>query len=718
MVSQPRFSALRLTLVGLSLLGAAACGPTAYEGEVDSRPMSAAFDDAAQEFDVPVELLQTIAYGETGMQAAQGEQEFEGQEPVWGLMALRESMVEHAALLAGVTAHDARTDRTANILAAAALLSFWADDLAVDRADLGAWAPTVARYSGLDDEAAQAAYVHDEIYGQLAQGIHLEDLSVPPWQGTINFPAPVPNTYSSGGDRSYAVWRPSPNSSSRGSYGSELVIIHTCEGSYTGCWSWLSKSGSGVSAHYVVNDDGSEVSQLVRESRKAWHISARYDCNLNDGTNCSRNSVSSNNFTVGIEHAGRAAQSSWHPGLIDKSAQLVCDITRDQGIPRDSYHIVGHGQLQPYNRVDPGPNWPWASYLADIRSKCGDGGGTTPPPVDPTDPGDSGDTGVPTPGTGAPGSSTIVIDSNNAYNLPSKGRVDVSSSWKSSQNVGGYYNTGYWWRSSGSSSDAAYFRYNLDTAGCYAVDAWWAASGDRTTSAPFIVFDADGSEVGRANMNQTTGGGQWNTIGDFNLNAGWGAVALSRTTGTSGVVIADAVRVRPSSNCAGSTAPTPGDSDPVDTGTDPVDTGSDPVQIVIDSDNSNNDSAAEVTASGWWASSSYTSGFYGSDYMYRDTGASSDPVDFWFWLDSDSRMLVESTWTAGANRTTEAPYIAYNADGTVLGTEYMNQQNNHASWVTVGSYEFTAGWNRVAVSRWAPAGSVVIADAVRVTEVD
>ena len=61
--------------------------------------------------------------------------------------------------------------------------------------------------------------------------------------------------------------------------------------------------------------------------------------------------------------------------LIAQSAKLVCDITKRNNIPRDKYHIVGHGQLQPYNRTDPGPNWPWAAYLDSVRSYCGDTGG-------------------------------------------------------------------------------------------------------------------------------------------------------------------------------------------------------------------------------------------------------------------------------------------------------------------------------------------------------
>src|SRR5690606_1415580 len=108
---------------------------------------------------------------------------------------------------------------------------------------------------------------------------------------------------------------------------------------YSGCWGWLVNSSAGVSAHYVVDEAGSEVSQLVAESDRAWHISATYDCTLNGSKLCNRTGVSSNSITVGIEHGGKAAQTSWPTSQIQRSAELVCDITKRQGIPIDAYHV-------------------------------------------------------------------------------------------------------------------------------------------------------------------------------------------------------------------------------------------------------------------------------------------------------------------------------------------------------------------------------------------
>jgi hypothetical protein len=56
----------------------------------------------------------------------------------------------------------------------------------------------------------------------------------------------------------------------------------------------------------------------------------------------------------------------------------------------------------------------------------------------------------------------------------------------------------------------------------------------------------------------------------------------------------------------------------------------------------------------------------------------------------------------------------FDASGNRLGSVTRNQQDDGSQWVSLGTYNFTAGWNQVAVSRWAAAGSYVVADAIKV----
>ena len=262
-------------------------------------------------------------------------------------------------------------DAVANVRAAAALLRAYADTLPIRTGDVDAWAPAIARFSGIELAEGRDSYVREVLAvvdgrrsqpAPMAASVSASADCTPPQP-----PAP-PET-----DQSGAVWRASPNFNLRasGETGTvHVVIIHSCEGSYAGCWSWLATQSSNVSAHYVVREDGAEITQLVRESLRAWHIGAIYDSTLNANHGGILHGVQSNHFTVGVEHAGFARQTSWPVEQIDASARLVCGIAKRWQIPRDRLHIVSHGQLQPYNRTDPGIGWPWDDYLARIERHC------------------------------------------------------------------------------------------------------------------------------------------------------------------------------------------------------------------------------------------------------------------------------------------------------------------------------------------------------------
>lgn len=539
--------------------------------------IEAEFQAAAAEFDVPADLLKAVGYVESQWQMVAGEVEFDGLAPASGTMALRGENLTRGAKLLGVAEDEVRATRLLNIRAAAALLREKADLGKIDRADLGAWAPAIAELSGIEDRSpAAVSYIHQNVYALLATGLVVTDLAgeviaeiEPRSDVIVNYPgADGQPVLAANPDYSGATWRTTPNFSKRpaGAAGKpQLVIIHTCEGAYAGCWGWLAKSASGVSAHYVVKEDGSEITQLVKEADKAWHISAKYKSSLNGGKFAELEGASGNNFTIGIEHAGYGKQASWSPNLIQQSANLVCDITRRQNIPRDKFHIVGHGQLQPYNRSDPGPNWPWATYFAKINAACADG---PPPPDDPPPP--------PPPKDPQP---------NDSMDEPPQDPPDEPA--------------------------------------------------DPTADPP---------------------------------------------------------------------------EDPP---ADPPK--ADPVEIVVDSFNGNNALIADFYAPPSWTTTAATPGYYGSNYLYATTTTMDDGAEFWFYLNNPGKYRVDVWFTAGANRSNQAPIVAFDAGGKELGFLGVNMQAGGKSWAAAGAYSFTAGWNMVMVSRWAPAGAVVIADAVRLT---
>ena len=410
---------------------------------------------------------------------------------------------------------------SANIDAAAARLAQLALELGVSGEDLLAWSPVIGAFVQSDDPEVREAYASD-VLDVLAAGVseteedgtviaaiepHAE-LGLPPTglprAGTADYPA--------------SVWRPTGNYNSRGGRGVDLIVIHTCEGNYAGCWGWLRKPAAGASAHYVVKENGAEITQLVREANRAWHVSADYQCARAGNKQCAKNGVSVNSFAVGIEHAGFASQKSFSKGMIEASAKLTCNIAKDHAVPRDRNHIVAHGQLQPWNRTDPGKNWPWAHYIDRVRAHCGDGGGSTP-------------------------SGTIVIDSNNANNNTAKAKVALSGTWKPTTATKGYYGSGYYYAATAPTSAPATFWFHLPSAQTRTIDAWWTAGPNRSGAAPFVAYRANGTETGRRTVSQKVNGSKWVTLGTWQFSAGWNKVVLSRWT-SGDVVIADAVRVR------------------------------------------------------------------------------------------------------------------------------------------------------------------------------
>ena len=165
---------------GIHLPGGAEDGgdaedPAATENELLGS-MTDAFDAAARDYDIPVEVLKSIAFAETRWEMIIGEEEFDGHPAAFGAMALRGDQVARGAELTGHDEVQVKFVAAANIRAGAAILDEIADGMTFDRDDLGAWAPAIAAYSGIEDAEAQAGYIHNEVYAVMRSGILLPTL--------------------------------------------------------------------------------------------------------------------------------------------------------------------------------------------------------------------------------------------------------------------------------------------------------------------------------------------------------------------------------------------------------------------------------------------------------------------------------------------------------------------------------------------------------------
>ena len=178
-----------------------------------------------------------------------------------------------------------------------------------------------------------------------------------------------------------AIWNPaaSCNYSARTAAVSH-VTVHTTQGSYAGSISWFQNCSAGVSAHYVIRSSDGQVTQMVTESAKAWHVG------------------NSNGYTVGIEHEGYVANPSvWYTtAMYNASAALTRDILASRSlaqkvyngasgwnaVPADSlFNVKGHVNYASQSHTDPGSGWDWPRYKSLVAGSTGGGGSTATWPL-------------------------------------------------------------------------------------------------------------------------------------------------------------------------------------------------------------------------------------------------------------------------------------------------------------------------------------------------
>lgn len=129
-----------------------------------------------------------------------------------------------------------------------------------------------------------------------------------------------------------------------------LVVLH-----YTGmagagaAIDRLRDPASGVSAHYVIGEDG-EVLRLVPEERRAWHAGRGAFAGFRDV----------NDVSVGIELIHPGHDFGYRPferAQIDALCRLLEDL-----LARHALHphaVIAHSDLAPHRKRDPGEFFPW-----------------------------------------------------------------------------------------------------------------------------------------------------------------------------------------------------------------------------------------------------------------------------------------------------------------------------------------------------------------------
>jgi N-acetylmuramoyl-L-alanine amidase len=149
--------------------------------------------------------------------------------------------------------------------------------------------------------------------------------------------------------------RRSPNHGPRRADAVDFLILH-----YTGMTSGqaalerLCDPAAQVSAHYLVEEDG-RVFQLVDEKRRAWHAGvARWG----EITDLNSRSIGIELVNPGHEFGYRAFPEPQMAALLE----LAVGIVARHPIP--AAHVLGHSDIAPARKRDPGERFDWARLAA------------------------------------------------------------------------------------------------------------------------------------------------------------------------------------------------------------------------------------------------------------------------------------------------------------------------------------------------------------------
>ena len=110
-----------------------------------------------------------------------------------------------------------------------------------------------------------------------------------------------------------------------------------------------------VSSHYLVGDTPPTIYKLVDENQRAWHA----------GESQWRGRTWLNTSSIGIEIVNKGFRDTpngrvWYPyteGQIQSVIALLKDISTRYKI--DPHNIIGHSDIAPLRKLDPGPLFPW-----------------------------------------------------------------------------------------------------------------------------------------------------------------------------------------------------------------------------------------------------------------------------------------------------------------------------------------------------------------------
>ncbi|MEI8295603.1 MAG: N-acetylmuramoyl-L-alanine amidase [Alphaproteobacteria bacterium] len=141
------------------------------------------------------------------------------------------------------------------------------------------------------------------------------------------------------------LWHPSPNYTER-ERAIDMIVIHYTEmESAAAALARLCDPVTEVSAHYLI-DEGGQITQMVADEHCAWHA----------GESFWEGQTSLNHNSIGIELDNKGNEPFTEAQMQSLEHLLAALIARHRIPPQ---RIVGHSDIAPGRKVDPGPFFDW-----------------------------------------------------------------------------------------------------------------------------------------------------------------------------------------------------------------------------------------------------------------------------------------------------------------------------------------------------------------------
>ena len=400
------FSHVRWLVIAI-LFGSLMIGLSTNQVHAKTSSLETAFQQAANKYQVPVNLLKAVSYNESSFESHGGQPSVAGG---YGVMHLTDTTglipnganskaekvpnaaslhtLQKAAKLTGISVSKLKSNTTANIQGGAALLAAYQKSLGKPlTTNSASWYSAVKKYSQSDSKPA-AEFFAANVYQILAKGVHKDGVTITPQKVNALKDEAVDSTKGESAETDGPAglpiqWIPAlyKEFDDQGDYGNydladrpndqkiNYIVIHNTETSFQDALSLFS-TPTYSTANYVVSSVEGTVAELVRPQNVAWHAGNWYI----------------NSHSIGIEHEGYAAVGGfWYTeNMYKSSAALVKYLAAKYGIPLDRQHIIGHDNVPGLNPTaqkgmhwDPGTYWNWNHYFdlmgVDLSQSQGDG---------------------------------------------------------------------------------------------------------------------------------------------------------------------------------------------------------------------------------------------------------------------------------------------------------------------------------------------------------